>query len=71
MVPSSYKLGLEILCSPGLKNGLDLVIKGSAAEQVALRAVYHGYAAEDLLEKLQIDLGADIVKELMVDRVYL
>jgi hypothetical protein len=36
-----------------------------------LRAVNRGYAPEDLLRRLQIDLGADIVKELIVDRVYL
>ncbi len=61
----------KIFLGPGSKNGLDLVIKSSTAEQVALRAVDRGYAAKDLLGNLRIDLGADIMKELMVDRVYL
>jgi hypothetical protein len=62
-------LDWKLLLGPGSKNGLDLVIKGSTAEQVALRAVDCGYAAKGLLGKLRIDLGADIVKEFMVDRV--
>ena len=59
------------LLGPGSKEGLDLVIRGSDSEQVALRAVDRGYATEGLLGKLRIDLSADVVKELMVDRVYL
>jgi hypothetical protein len=45
-------LDWKILLGPGSKNGLDLVLKGSAAEQVALRKVDCGYATEDLLGKL-------------------
>ncbi len=40
------------LLGPGLKDGQDLVIRGSDLEQVALRAVDCGYAAKDLLGKL-------------------
>ncbi len=59
------------LLGPGSKDGLDPVIKGSLAPEVALQSAVRSYAAEDLLEKLVTDLGPDIVKELMVDRIYL
>ncbi len=36
-----------------------------------MRAINCKYCAKDLLRKFQIDLGANIVKELKVDKVYL
>ncbi len=59
------------LLGSGSRDGLDLVIKGSSDRRLALRPIDRPYAAEDLLGKLVADLGPTIVKELLVDRIYL